>query len=699
MIHYFKRLFRIITLTLFFIPFGLNAAPITYDSLATLAQKAFLQKTHSLGVKNVSADIKSCSVLKEGQDTLLFLANFNKGFILMSTDDVAVPVLAYSVDGNFILDDVPPAVQQWLQQYKQEIAALKQQPDQPVHPDWYKLANNVVSKDNPEMVLPLTTALWNQNIYYNKYSPSDQNAPMGYDHKTPNGCVAVAMATIMYYYRYPSHGTGSHTNYTDYGNYYVNFAQQNYNYEAMEDELSGPNNEVAKLIFHCATSVDMMYGPDGSGAYSGNVPGAMQTYFGYSSSISYVDKSDFTKPQWTQLLKTELSNGRPVYYSGYNDNGGHAFVCDGYDNNNLFHFNFGWGGSSNGYYVLSASESSNAVGGFSSWQHAVVNIYPKDVNYPYYCSEKLIKSSRGTIEDGSSNLNYQDNTNCTYIITEDNLNRVDITFNYFDTQPDHDSLSFWDGNPIYGRLLRSFSGKDLSLGSYSFNTDSLYVTFKTDETETAKGWRFQYVLHSTLIPCEYVTYRTQTGTISDGSGSSDYLANSSCLWRIWPYGAQYIIITFSEMDISPEDELRICTGAGTTQEIVASLSGNQIPPPIRIDHSKVQIVFNSDNYLNAGGFTLSWVTDIQLSDVESQNMDQFSIYPNPTQSRLNVSLPQNLNDVEASVYDVTGKLMKIDANHTDNMLQMDVSSLKNGIYFLKIFGDNKVYSKKFVVNK
>lgn len=697
MIQFCKRCW-LLAVCLFSASFVTNAAPVAPDSLIALSKKAFLQKLNGSTTDTRNVSVRSASFYKNGADTVMLITNFNKGFLVLATDDAVSPVLAYSPDEQMVLEDMPPAARDWLDQYAQEIALVRNNPERSAHPDWKALKNGNAGKGDTVIVSPLLTAKWNQTKYYNQYSPEDDSVPSAYGRRTPNGCVAVAMAMIMYYYRYPAHGTGSHTNYTDYGSFYVNFGQQSYCYEAMEDQLNGPNDEVAKLIFHCATSVDMMYGTNGSGAYSYNVPGAMQTYFGYSPNTSIVGRYNYSNSQWKQMLKTELNNGRPVYYSGHGDEGGHAFVCDGYNNNNLFHFNFGWGGSANGYYALNASESASAVGGFHHSQQMIVNCYPGDANYPYYCLDKLVSCAQGTMEDGSGPLPYQNNTHCMMAITDDYAEYINISLQMLDTEDGYDTLSFWDGHPSNGHLLQTFSGQLPTQRNFTFQTDTLYVTFNTNDSVTGQGWRFTYEVLSTTYYCGYELHRTHQGTITDGSGALNYQPNSYCIWRIWPNHAQYIILSFSELDINPNDNLYIYDVKSTRSKLVATYSGNQIPEPLTLNTNKIMLIFETDNYLNAGGFSMSWITDSVVSSIHEPDGD-VTLYPNPVSNQLHISLPAGSQKTDLYLYDMSGKLVRKMSSLSEQDCIMDVSSIPSGIYILKVCDDKNVFRRKIVVER
>lgn len=695
-----RFLFLHFALVLVLVPMILFSNPIPKNELQSIGIMAFKK------VSGMETSVNGCH-FKEirflGSDVekpLIAVLNFDIGFVVVSADDAVMPVLAYSNTCDLNLDDAAPGALFWLDLYQNEIQYVRDNnlaATESIVEEWNSL-RGLKNSQTTVVVSPLLTAMWNQTKYYNQYSPIDRDAPSGYDGRTPNGCVAVAMASILYYYRYPEHGRGSHTNYhSNYDDYYVNFAQQTYNYEAMQDELSFYNNEVAKLIFHCATAVDMMYGPDGSGAYSEQVPDAVKQYFGYSNSCSFKRKHNYQESDWKQLLKQELDMSHPLYYSGYSQDGGHAFVCDGYDSDDLFHFNFGWGGSSNGYYALSATGGAvNPVGGFDGYQGTIINFYPSDEAYPYFCTSKTISCSKGTLEDGSSILDYQNNTNCTYIIAEDQASRYYIHFDYFDTQETLDTLTFWNGNPQNGQKLLTLSGSSLAEYSYVFEADSLYVTFVTDDSLTAKGWRFDFEVERDVDNCTSNIYYSLAGTISDGSGDNQYGDNMNCFWKIRSSGAQYIKVSFSEFGISPEDELRIYNWKIFPQVLLATYSGYDIPEPVVFNTNYIEVIFVTDNFLNGDGFTLSWTMDT-TSGVQNLDEDKMNIFPNPAANKLYVQMPETSDTWKLQVFDCSGRLVDVEVDSDGPQMVLNLGRLRNGIYYILGQNQQSTLKKKFVV--
>lgn len=686
-------------LFLILIPVMMSARTLTKNEMTTLGTRAFQQKAQQICPEAASYSLKDCEYLRDGGEISMAVLHFDHGFLLLSAEDAVMPVLAYDFTNDIDLSNLAPGVEFLLSQYQNEIAVARSEnlaQTERVADAWRELRHPSRSVTTEVVVAPLITARWNQNKYYNYYSPQDENAPGGYDGKVPNGCVAVAMSQIIYYYRYPESGTGSHTNYTyDYGSFYVNFAQQHYNYEAMDDQLSSYNNEVAKLIFHCATSVDMGYGADGSGAYSHDVPAALSTYFRYNTDSQYRHKNSYSDSAWHVMLKTDLDAKRPIYYSGYSESGGHAFVCDGYNSDDYFHFNFGWGGSGNGYYVTQSNDSvNNAVNGYEHGQNAIFNLHPLYNNYPRYCEDKTITSTNGTLEDGSGNLDYQNNTYCTYVITGQLQYAVDITLKKLSSQENHDYLRFWNGHPSQDSLLAELSGS-VSNFSHQFSTDSLYITFETDDSVTAEGWHLSYHSLREGIGCGVYNTHDHTGVIYDNSGDDyNYRDNMTCRWMIRLSNVPFITFTFEELDISPEDHLEFYDMATYPYELLGSFTGNENPGTVTYYASKIQVAFNSDNYLNAAGFKVLWsASDVGIEDF----VTEMSVLPNPASDILHITLSEPLDHSVVTLYNMVGQAVFAQEYDNADHIEIPINQLTNGIYVLSMESGGRTLHQKIVI--
>ena len=286
----------------------------------------------------------------------LYIFTAEQGFVVMAADDCVQPILGYSLTGNFIAENMPDNVRDWLQGYNDEIQwGIDQQvrATSETAKLWKDLidGNSKASTSKATAVVPnLLKTEWDQDPLYNNFCPYDNTA----GELTVTGCVATAMAQIMKYWDYPTSGTGSHS-YTlpTYGLQSANYGSTTYNWENMPTYLSSSStteqiNEVARLMYHCGVSVNMVYGLSvngGSSASTQMVGNALINYFKYSSGITYKEKSSYSDANWKNLVKAELNAGRPLQYRGSGSTGGgHSFVCCGYDSDDKFYFNWGWSG-------------------------------------------------------------------------------------------------------------------------------------------------------------------------------------------------------------------------------------------------------------------------------------------------------------------------------------------------------------------
>lgn len=688
-------------LLLAMVPMFLSAKTLTKQEITTLGTRAFHQKAMQICPRAAAYELKYCEFLESDGAISLGILHFEHGFLVMSAENAVMPILAYDFENGIDLADLAPGVSFFLEFYQQEILEARRAnhaPSEKVKAAWEDLLHPSTRGTRAETIVsPLIRSHWNQNKYYNYLCPQDENAPSGYDGRVPNGCVAIAMSQIIFYYRYPATGTGSHTNYTEYGSFHVNFAQQHYHYEAMCNTLNYYNNEVAKLIFHCGTAVDMMYGSDGSGAYSGDVPGAMSSYFRYSSDAMHIGRHYHSDSTWHSMLKEDLDAGRPVYYSGYSSEGGHAFICDGYNSDEYFHFNFGWGGSGDGYYITEGDDPQlDVVHGYGFGQSAIFNLHPMETNYPTYCEGMTVTAANGTLADGSGPQNYLDNTSCTYIITGSRQYSVVINITDFATQQDHDYLRFWDGMPSDSNLLLELSGTISANTSYTLLTDSLYITFETDDSLTEAGWNLSYTSNRDGAGCGVHVYNNQfSGTITDNSDEDyNYRDNSNCSWVIRFSEPTLITFTFEELDISPEDHLDFYDLTTYPTTLLGSYSGNTLPDPISYYQSRIKVVFASDNYLNAGGFRVLWSTpESGVSEVTNG----VKVYPNPASDVVNVDFSDPMETCEVVLYDMVGNVQYRQTLSMEKHMEIPVKQLTNGLYILSMSDGKLTTHQKIMV--
>ncbi len=364
-------------LSLFFVlAIGAFAAEVTLEEARKVAKNLFFEKT---GVKQTEiAFIEEVVPMY-----YVFNSTTGKGFVLVAGDDLIQPIIGYSTTNTFVTENQPANLKYWLSNYTLLIDFLrdkKAEQTEEIKLMWKKYTadmNNFAATKNAKGVLPLVNHIrWNQGSPWNMFCPADSDpaAPGGHAYA---GCVATAMSIVMKYYNYPNQGESS-SSYSslNYGTLSANYGQTNYFFGYMDDLTA--NEYSALLMYHAGIAVEMNYAANGSSAYSEDVPNVMYKYFRYKMA-TYKSKNASTTT-WYGYLKTEFDAARPVYYSGRDaSNGGHAFVCDGYDEtvaNNYFSFNFGWGGSGNGFYYI---DGVNQDFEFYRSQACIIGIIPANI--------------------------------------------------------------------------------------------------------------------------------------------------------------------------------------------------------------------------------------------------------------------------------------------------------------------------------
>lgn len=308
------------------------------------------------------------------------------GFIIISGDDRATQVLGYSDKGSIDFNNLPAPLQDLLSGYKEEIEFLQTYEGNDLVPA------HATFQDNGT-VGPLIQTTWGQEMPYYLQCPIDNGE------YCVVGCVATAMAQVMYYWRYPTSSQaisgygggwwggmsvpGLPATTFDYNLMLLSYCHWDWdNSELVQDTYTDAQaQEVAKLGRYCGQAVEMDYSPEGSGAYTSDQASAMQD-FGFIN-VSLASKG-YNSSNWDSRLRTEIDNGRPILYSASDPSaGGHAFICDGYDSNGMFHFNLGWYGTCDGWYTTSALNMTHRDGDylrFNSSHQIVYGFTP-----PAYC--------------------------------------------------------------------------------------------------------------------------------------------------------------------------------------------------------------------------------------------------------------------------------------------------------------------------
>jgi hypothetical protein len=645
--------------------------------------------------------------------TILLYTFFMKpaGFVIVSASDMVQPVLAYSFKGTQYVDNIPDAVKERLSIYSNQIKYISDNnllPDPKIINDW-----NSLSTDNPtylkvcksKSVQPLLTCTWDQDKYYNEACPVDPAGPGGH---ALAGCVATAIGQIMYYYRWPEQGTGSYTYvHPVYGTISADFGNTSYKWNKMTDHISASNSAIAELLFHIGVSVDMNYGPNGSGMYNHKAGYIYRTYFKYVPETHYIFR-DSTNIDWDSVLITHLDKKMPLYYAGWTADSlvnisGHAFVCDGYQDSTYFHFNWGWNGIYNGYFYL--NDLNPGASHFNYGHEVVANIFPDTVNYnyPLYCNgQTLLSNTEGTFGDGSGPVNdYMNNTDCMWLIEPqdpnyDSITEIKLKFSRFNTEDGADSVIIYDGTSTSDPVLGAFSGNTIP-PTITSSSDKLLVRFLSNGNTTAEGWMAYYY---SVFPvyCNNEVLTSYHDTISDGSGNKRYGNNTMCNWYINPPNAKQITLHFTEFDTeSTNDYVSIFDPGTTPSTLLAKFSGSTLPPAVTSPSGKMFITFFTNETINGEGWKAYYDTIGTTSVKELENIINLSVYPTPCNDELNISFNiDEKEEIEILVLDLSGKLtnsVKLITKAGINKHAINTSMMLSGVYNLRII------TRKGIVNK
>ena len=477
------------------------AEDVTTEQALELARN-FITKQQTPGKPRKSqAAPKQLTLASKVSGLYVFNVEDNGGYIIVSNDDRTYPILGFSETGNFNKDEMPNNMKAWLQGYADEITWLQQQHGSVAPPKTDKVGTHSTAA-----VAPLVTSKWNQDAPYNNLCPTYSS--WSGSGKCATGCVATAMAQVMYYHKWPAKSTKAIPGYTCTDYTLSSLPITTFDWANMKDSYSGSyttiqGNAVAKLMQYCGYSVKMDYGPS-SGAYTEDVAIALREYFDYNRNTTrFVSRSSFTYANWTDMIYHEVSHNRPVCYGGLSSGGGHEFVCDGYkfeSNTDFFHINWGWGGMSDNYFVLSALDpdqqgigGSTSTDGFHYGQDAVIGIQKSTdtgtlANIPANVVDLTVNSislSRNPVEP---------------------YTMVNITFNITNNSTDPYDGDLW--------LCQRENGNDYIIELESVllpagSTQDVVMSYTPSEAGT-----YTFMLCYINANGEYITYEGQSATLT-----------------------------------------------------------------------------------------------------------------------------------------------------------------------------------------
>ena len=491
---------RISAILLTIAPIWLFAEPIDSLDAKQVASVFMRNMAEQSGAKSGGGTNFQC--LKVGN--IFILNDANGGWTLVAADDCVRPILAYSPNGEFTIENISPATKAWFDNYNEQIAQAVSHHNADVHKEWEQLRNgDNRSKSTQYVVEPLIKTKWNQRPLYNNDCPTVDGE------NTLTGCVATAMAQVMNYWQWPKKGQGFHEYKSqNCGTVASIFGLLEYDWNNMPEQLNEYSSEsnvdaVASLMYDCGVSVEMNYGVDGSGITNlDKVKDAMVKYFKYSSNMTLESKDGYTDEEWMDKLINELNSKRPILYYGFGDGGGHAFICDGYDANDYFHFNWGWSGYCDGYYLINKLEPTDGIGQSGSNSSGTYNENQSayfDVKPLYTAKEYDLQVYDGNLQafDKYGNLLAFNEINTLWLgddsyfhVKISNYGDIDFSGSFAVAVFDWDDRFVSISNEVHFDLQSDYyTTNDMEFkidGTFNYSTDKYYIAaivYKDDYTE------------------------------------------------------------------------------------------------------------------------------------------------------------------------------------------------------------------------
>ncbi len=642
------------------------------------------QRAQQLGQRflNAQLNLVHTSATRNAVDYYAFNANGNNGFVIVAGDDRVKPILAYSTTGSFDPNNVSDGFEFTLNTFCREIQYIRDnnlEATDDITAEWESVAATGFIKQgrsNRAVVGPICETIWNQNWPYNSQCPEDEEGSGG---RVYAGCVATAMGQVMKFYNWPPVGTGSYTYYPEgYEQQTANFGETEYHFELMPNALDSLSTEedyfyIAQFLHHCGISVDMQYSGSGSGAYSDDVPDALRNYFRFNCDDHITNDNwwaggGYTNEEWIQMLKDGgLDENIPLYYSGQDDNwqGGHAFVCDGYDENDYFHFNWGWSGKDDAWCPIGAVNTTkyafNTLSGFTG------HIIP---NSPEYLNRPEAITDFDVVENDDMT-----SVSISWTNPENNLNGEPLG--------DFTVYVYRDGEVIFqtegvkgSRLVINDMNLDAGLYQYSIIAENEFGFNKRAYAKILVGDK-----------CDIVFELTDEGG-NGWKGAAISVTNEN--------GQRIAIITMEE---------------GSEQTIVMPLLKGNLnfiwnhgwyhnSEGYDTDYECAFVIKNTDDEILytsgelSDGIFLTYDNQCEHTSVAEVSENNVSLYPNPTDGIVNI---ESTGTMTISVMNMLGQKV-FETTATDNA-NIDLSGFESGIYMVRIETENGIKTEKVNVRK
>ncbi len=617
---------------------------------------------------DVQLNLVYTAATREAVDYYVFNNGNGNGFVIVSGEDRVKPILAYSTSGCFNPNDIADGFQFTLNTFSHEIQYIREnniEATADIDAEWASVAEtgyiNKVNR-NRTVVGPLLPTIWNQNFPWNSQCPEDAEGSGGHVYA---GCVATAMGQVMKFYDWPPMGTGSHTYNPDgYAQQTANFGETEYHFELMPNELDSLSTEedyfyIAQFLHHCGIAVDMQYGGNGSGAYSDDVPNALRNYFRYSCDEHVTNYGGgwwgqgYSNEEWAQMLKNGgLNENIPLYYSGQDDNlqGGHAFVCDGYDENDYFHFNWGWSGKDDAWCPIGAVNTTkyafNTMSGFTG------HIIP---NSPEY-------------------MNRPENITDFEVVENDDMTSVSISW----TNPEYNL----NGEPL----------SDVTVNVYR-NSELVYTT------QSNKGQRMDFVDEGLEAGLYQYSIIAENEFGFNKRAYAQILVGDKCdiVFELTDEGGNgWKGASISVTDEKGDRIAVITMEEGSTKTVVMPLLSENLnfywnhgwfhtDEQYDTDYECSFVIKNGDDEILytsgelSDGLFLEYNNTCEDAVEEIESANNIHLYPNPTNGIVNI---ESEGQMTISVINMLGQKI-LEMNATDNVT-IDLSGNGSGIYMVRI---------------
>lgn len=697
-----KKFFSLIAVAILTI-LCVQATPISQQEAATVCHHFLLQKNVNGFTQSTDFQYYKTEFYQGTAYCHIFKCN-PVGFVVISASDHFDPIICYSFESDY----QPNAAFDFAMDKYAKMVTYCEKNDHDftaeVPARWQRYLDSNFSAEPMRgipVVGPLVLSKWNQDMYFNTYCPWDIHASYGCDGRVYTGCVSTAMGQVMNYHGHPYSGLlGSSYIAGPYGRYTVKFFEQTYNYNAMPNRPVSYANEMAKLIHHCGVAVQMGYTTQGSGAQSVSAADAMKRHFKYdSATINYRAAYDTSISYWHNALKSELNLRRPLYYAANDGQGGHAFVVDGYDEDDKFHVNWGWGGSSDGYFTISDNNPYDMCG-YIYDAEIIRFAYPMTDAPGVITGTNRLDASCGTFYSNMPTIDYAPNMDTRWLLSAPDANKYVLHFDRFNTEQDADIVTIYNGGTVESGVYASFCGSTIP-GDVTINADEVLVTFTTDGQNQYPGFQVSYNATTAAPYCNDVTITTPgPTTITDGSGDAHYRNNTVCNWNINVPNMSRCYFSFPQIELGSGDFIEIYDKTTTPATLLERIDNQNFPSQDVLSYSKgkMAVRFVADNWDVNNGFTMTIESVTGVNDYAGVN--ELNVYPNPVSDVLNVNfVTADAENIGIAIVDMNGKIVeKRNYQHLGGLFKesLNVSELADGIYFLRIQTAQGTTMEKFI---